>query len=64
MTAPLRSDRTHLRSYAGEQGVPFRFPADEHDGEPASLVDNWPFLVSGLLIAVGIFAARAWGLIT
>lgn len=30
-------------------------------GEPRSLIDSWPFLVCGLVIACGLLLARAWG---
>lgn len=28
-----------------------------------SLIDSWPFLISGLLIAVALLCARAWGFV-
>lgn len=31
--------------------------------EPSSLVDSWPFLTCGLVIATVILLARAWGLL-
>lgn len=36
-------------------------PGDVRDGEPRSLIDSWPFLVCGIVIAACLLAARAWG---
>lgn len=60
MTAPIRSDRTDLRSYAGEQGAPFSLPPEPHH-EPDSWWETWPWLACFLLIAISILLARAWG---
>jgi len=30
--------------------------------EPRSLIDSWPFLACGLVIALALVCARAWGL--
>jgi len=32
-------------------------------GEPSSLIDSWPFLVCGLVVAIAALLARAWGLL-
>lgn len=32
-------------------------------GEPRSLIDSWPFLVCGSVVAIAILLARAWGLL-
>lgn len=31
------------------------------DGEPRSLIDSWPFLVSFGIVVIILYVARAWG---
>ena len=57
------SDRVDLRSYAGQQGVPFRAPPETQPPAKPQPFDPFsrPVLVMLAIAAAAILLGRAWG---